>query len=79
MTCVILYRINGGPVEIVWKTSSAGAHEDLIYEFGHLDEAVAFAERNRLFQSGQADYQIVELDELLIQNAAYYGPGDGNA
>ena len=62
MSCIILYRINGGPVEALCKTSADDMGQ--LFEFPHLDDAVAYAERNALFQSGQADYQIVELNEL---------------
>jgi hypothetical protein len=32
--------------------------------FANRDEAVAYVDANKLFQSGQVDYQIVVLDEL---------------
>jgi len=58
MECVILYRVNGGRVAVVAEP------EGEIAVYPHLDAAVDYAESNKLFQSGQADYQIVELDEL---------------
>lgn len=63
MNCIILYRVNGGPAEAVMEHM---ADDDTyrIREYLNFDEAVAFADANKLFQSGQADYQIIELDEL---------------
>lgn len=61
MNCCILYRVNGGRLQFVgdlWQD------EAVISEFPDMDAAVAYAENNKLFQSGQADYQIVVLDEL---------------
>ena len=56
--CVILYRVNGGIVQFVM-----GADGELSV-FNDQDEAISYADRNKLFQSGQANYQIVVLDEL---------------
>lgn len=59
MGCVILYRVNGHePVEYIMN----GRDEMAIYP--NVAAAIAYAESNKLFQSGQADYQIVELTEL---------------
>jgi hypothetical protein len=58
MLCIILYRTNGGSLEYV--DDGAGG----IHEFPHRDDAIAYAMNNPLFDSGQADYQIVELDEV---------------
>lgn len=59
MNCCILYRVNGGKLQFV-ATSDAGD----ICEFPDMDAAISYADQNGLFESGQADYQIVELDEL---------------
>ncbi len=61
--CVILFRINGGSVQGV--TFDDGE----LHEFPNLDAAVGFVHAAdhpfaRLIDRGQADYQIVELDEL---------------
>jgi hypothetical protein len=62
MNCVILYRVGiGGVVDAVHEITADGT---FISEFPSVDAAVAFADRNALFESGQASYQIVELDEL---------------
>lgn len=61
MDCVILYRVNGGRVEFV---SDAKTDTENIAVFQHMDDAIAYVDANALFQSGMADYQIVELDEL---------------
>jgi hypothetical protein len=61
LACVILYRINDGTVEAVM-----GAIGDLAV-FPHIDAALAWldtAPLGKLYAAGQADYQIVELDEL---------------
>jgi hypothetical protein len=55
---VIAYRVNGGEVEFV------AAADGNVAMFTNRDAAVAYAATNRLFQSGQAKYQIVVLDEL---------------
>ena len=62
--CVILYRINSRPVQIVRRVTRSGDETDEIIEFRNIDEAVDWAKHNPLFNSGQADFQIVELDEL---------------
>jgi hypothetical protein len=59
MDTIIAYRVNGGKVAVVMDP----AGEDIVV-FPHHDAAVAYADANPLFQSGQADYQIVTLDEL---------------
>ena len=64
LDCVILYRVNGGPVKIVRRVTLSGDETDDISEFRNIDEAVDWADHNPLFNSGQADFQIVELDEL---------------
>lgn len=58
MDCVIVYRINGGKVEFVIDD------EGDANVWPHKDDAIAYALSNALFQSGQTDFQIVELDEL---------------
>jgi hypothetical protein len=57
--CVILYRVNGGRIKIVYD-------DDLVEVevFPHMDAAIAWCDDSKLFANGQADYQIVELDEL---------------
>jgi hypothetical protein len=59
--CVILYRVNGGPVEFVYNPEN---ENEPIAVFGSLDDAISYTEANALFLSGQADFQIVELNEL---------------
>lgn len=56
--CVILYRGNGANVQYV------GEEDGDIAVFPHMDDAIAYCEANKLFESGQANYQIVELSEL---------------
>jgi hypothetical protein len=57
--CVILYRIGrSGKVQYVMTEDGE------LSEFDNMNRAVEYADNNRLFQSGQANYQIVELDEL---------------
>lgn len=58
MSCIIVYRVDNGSVEFVANTLGALA------VFPHRDAAIAYCENNKLFQSGQASFQIVELDEL---------------
>lgn len=58
MRCIILFRINGQSLQYVRDV------RDGIHEFPHRDDAIAYASSNLLFDSGQADYQIVELDEV---------------
>lgn len=58
--CVILYRVKGGPVAFVGKIGLDG----ILAEFSDRDAAIDYAVNNKLFDSGQADYQIVELDDL---------------
>lgn len=66
MNCVILFRINGGEVQAIASDNGK------IHEFRNFDEAVSFASGDdprpatfaKLVASGQADYQIVSLDEL---------------
>ena len=62
---IILYRINGGPVQAV-------VNGETIHEFDNRDDALAIIDMDRspesqlaqLFEAGQLDYQLVELDEL---------------
>jgi hypothetical protein len=62
VNCCILYRVNGGKLQFVGEsTTEDGEH---IAEFPSMDAAVSYALSNDLFDSGQADYQIVELNEL---------------
>jgi hypothetical protein len=60
--CVILFRVNGGPVMAVMECTPENEYR--ILEYPNLDAAITYADANKLFRSGQADYQIVELDEL---------------
>lgn len=69
MNCVILFRINGGPVQAVRHCDEAGIDLGELHEFNHADDAVSFVHAadhpfSRLIESGQLDYQIVALDEL---------------
>ena len=56
--CVILYRVNNGPVQFVADADGE------IAVYPHQDTAIDYALNNKLFESGQAAYQIVELDEI---------------
>lgn len=56
--CIIVYRVNGGAATVVLDVAGELA------TFPHRDDALDYADRNSLFQSGQAEYQIVELDEI---------------
>jgi hypothetical protein len=58
MNTIIVYCVNGGSVEVVMNCGVSVA------VFANRDEAVAYVDANKLFQSGQVDYQIVVLDEL---------------
>ncbi len=58
MDCMIAYRVNG-KVHTVMDEDTGD-----VTVFPHHDAAVTYADANNLFQSGQADYQIVVLDEL---------------
>ena len=58
MDTIIAYRVNGGKLQIV--TDADGEIE----VFPHQDDAVEYADSNQLFKSGQADYQVIVLDEL---------------
>lgn len=55
---VILYRTNDGPVRIVIDEDGE------VSMFTDARHAQRYADDNELFQSGQALYQIVELDDL---------------
>ncbi len=55
---IIAYRTNGGKVEIVPDD------EGDPFVFSDHEKAVEYAQANGLFQSGQAVYQIIVLDEL---------------
>lgn len=59
MDTIIAYRVNGGKVQVVYDEDSGD-----VTVFPHQDDAIAYAEANRLFQSEQADFQILVLDEL---------------
>ena len=63
MNCAILYRVGNGRLEYVYDDDDEGNGEN-IAEFPSMDAALAYCDRNKLFQSGQAHYQIVELDDL---------------
>jgi hypothetical protein len=58
MNCAIFYRVNGGALPVV--TTDDGSPRELL----HHDDAVHYAEHTVLSESGDADYQVVELDEL---------------
>lgn len=58
MDTIIAYRVNGGKLQVVLSEDGE------IEVFSHQDYAVDYALDNALFNSGQADYQIIELDEL---------------
>jgi hypothetical protein len=58
MDTIIAYRVNGGQVQFVLNDDGECA------VFAHHDEAVTYALDSALFASGQADYQIITLDEL---------------
>ena len=58
MECVILYRNKGGGVEFV------AAEHGSMFVFSNDEEADEYIQKNALFQSGQVDFQIVELNEL---------------
>lgn len=58
MDTIIAYRINGGPVQVIMD------EEEKVGVFQDYDSALKFASESKLFQSGQADYQIVELGLL---------------
>lgn len=59
MDTIIAYRINGGKVHVVMDEDTGD-----VAVFPHFDEAIDYADTNNLFQSGQADYQLIELTEL---------------
>lgn len=59
MDTVIAYRVNGGKVNFVMAEDGMD-----VCVFPHQDAAIDYADRNALFQSGQADYQIITLDEI---------------
>lgn len=59
MDCIIAYRVNGGNVEVVMDLA-----RENVSVFSHHEFAVDYVDANPLFQSGQADYQIIVLDEL---------------
>lgn len=61
MECVILYRL-AGTVHAVLQT--APGEDDRIAVYPNMDAAISYTDTNKLFQSGQADWQIVELDQL---------------
>lgn len=58
MDHIIAYRIHDGRLEIVLDP------EGEICVFPNADEAIFYADGNALFSSGQADFQIIELDQL---------------
>jgi hypothetical protein len=60
MECVILYRTKGSLRLVEYVSDPDG----IMTVFPHMDAAIVYALNNELFNSGQADYQIVELDEL---------------
>jgi hypothetical protein len=69
MNCILLFRINGGPVQAIRHCDEAGNETGEIHEFDHMDDALAFIDAvdhpfARLIDSGQVDCQIVSLDEL---------------
>jgi hypothetical protein len=58
--CVILYRGKDERIQFVRDPEDPGE----IAVFPYFDAAIAYCGTSELFKSGQADYQIVELDEL---------------
>jgi hypothetical protein len=58
--CVILYRGKDERIRFVRDPEDPSE----IAVFPHLDAVIAYCYTSKLFKSGQADYQIVELDEL---------------
>ncbi len=56
---IIAYRMNGGKVAVVMDPAGEN-----IAVFPHQDVAIDYADAHPLFASGQADYQIIVLDEL---------------
>jgi hypothetical protein len=54
--CVILYRVNDGPVQYV-----ANEFDSDIAVYPTELDAMKYCDLNGLFQSEQAEYQIVEL------------------
>jgi hypothetical protein len=57
MDTIIAYRINDGRVEFVMERG-------MVAVFSTRENAAVYAFNNRLFASGQAEYQIIELDEI---------------
>ena len=69
MNCIILFRVNSGPVQAIRHSDETGRETGELHEFSHMDDAVSFVHAAdhpfaRLIESGQLDYQIVSLDEL---------------
>lgn len=58
MKAIIAYRVNGGPVEMVLEEAGDVA------VFGSVERAELYAGSNKLFESGQGVYQVLELDQL---------------
>lgn len=59
MDTIIAYRMNGGKVEVVMDPAGEN-----IAVFPHQDVAIDYVNALPLFASGQAEYQIIVLDEL---------------
>lgn len=58
MDTIIAYRVNGGKVQMITEEDGD------IAIFSNRDRAILYANANPLFPSGQADYQVIVLDEL---------------
>lgn len=58
MNVIIAYRVNGGRPQFVMDDDGE------VSVFGDQDQAIDYTLQNALFQSGQADYQVIVLDEI---------------
>jgi hypothetical protein len=58
MESIVVYRVNHGPAKVVVDADGELA------TWSHPDDALTYCAKNALFLSGQADWQVVELDEL---------------
>ena len=65
MSCVILYKvIKGYSGEQKSKLRFVSDDDGDIYDFPARLDAIKYCEHNELFQSGQAEFRIVELRDL---------------
>ena len=58
--CIIVYRDKEARIQFVRDPEDPSE----IAVFPHFDAAIAYCDTSELFKSGEADHQIVELDEL---------------